>query len=100
MTKYPNPKNNQIRMTNGVLPASQIPIRSSLVIGAWTFFGIWVLGPWSFISLNASFLRRPASIVRQRRHVLDRLDGQAGGLKGGDRRLAARPGAFHFDFDF
>ena len=38
--------------------------------------------------------------MRQRGDVFDGLDRQAGGLQGGDCRLAARAGAFHADLDF
>ena len=50
-------------------------------------------------ALDAPLLRRPAAVVRQRRDVLDRLDVQAGGLQGGDGRLAAGAGALdpHLD---
>jgi len=37
--------------------------------------------------------------MRDRRHVFDQLDIQAGGLQGGDRAFAPRPGAFDTDFD-
>src|SRR6185437_6986414 len=45
------------------------------------------------------FLGRPATVVRQRRNIFDGLDGQAGGLQGGDGGLAARTGPFDAHFD-
>ncbi len=49
--------------------------------------------------LHAAFLGWPATVVRQRRHVFDGLDGQAGGLQRGDGRFAAgaRPLDPHLD---
>src|SRR5262249_32040260 len=49
--------------------------------------------------LHASFLGGAAAVVRQRRDVLDGLDVQAGGLQGGDGRLAAGAGALDADLD-
>src|SRR5690606_34211749 len=44
-------------------------------------------------------LRRPAAVVRNRGHVLDGLDLQAGGGKRLDRRLAARTRALDLHVD-
>ena len=38
---------------------------------------------------------RAAAIMRDRRHIADRGDGEAGGLQGAQRRLAPRAGAAH-----
>src|SRR5947207_13973663 len=51
-------------------------------------------------SLHATFLRGAAAVVRQRGDVLDGLDGQAGGLQGGDGGLAARARPLDADLDF
>src|SRR5207247_4964495 len=50
--------------------------------------------------LNASFLRRPAAVVGQRRDVFDGLDGQAGALQGGDGGFASRARTLDAHFDF
>src|SRR5262249_20143055 len=47
---------------------------------------------------NAPALARPAAVVRDRGHVADRRDGEAGGLKRAQRRLAAGARARHPDF--
>src|SRR5205823_384868 len=62
-----------------------------------TLLASLVLG--EFLGLDAAFLRRAAAVVRQRRDVFNGLDGHAGGLQGGDRRLAARAGALDADLD-
>src|SRR5262249_13221260 len=49
--------------------------------------------------LDPALLRGPAAVVRERSHVLDCLDDQAGLLQGGDRRLAAGAGALQLDLD-
>src|SRR5215475_5373169 len=47
---------------------------------------------------DAPPLARTATIVRDRRHVADRGDGEARGLQRAERRLAARTGTGDFDF--
>src|ERR1700712_5294183 len=47
---------------------------------------------------NAPALARTAAIVRDRRHVTDRRDGEARRLQGPQRRLTARTGAVNFHF--
>src|SRR5580704_6102922 len=47
---------------------------------------------------NPPTLARTAAIVRDRRHVTDRGDGEARSLQRAQRRLAARTGASHFHF--
>src|SRR6516162_9780669 len=49
--------------------------------------------------LDSPLLLRAASVVRQRRHVLDRLDLEARRLEGADSTLASRAGALHADLD-
>src|ERR1700694_4206201 len=89
--------------------SQRLPLRNSLMPSRrhnWQTEAIWralFAGPGSRVQgwgLNASFLGGPAAIVRQRRHVFDGLDRQAGGLQGGDGRLPARTGALDTDLDF
>src|SRR5271165_6607978 len=47
---------------------------------------------------NAPALAGPATIVRDRRHVTDRGDGEARGLQRAERRFAARTGTGDLDF--
>ena len=49
--------------------------------------------------LDAPSLGRPATVVRQRRHILDGLDDQPGRLQGGDGRFATGAGAFDAHLD-
>src|SRR5207244_13341904 len=53
--------------------------------------------PWP--TLPPPPLRRPAPVVRDRRHVTNRGDLQAGRLQRADGRLSAGPGASHEDLD-
>src|SRR5579872_321515 len=50
---------------------------------------------WSInrMSLYAPPLARPATVMRDRRHIADRRNGEAGGLQRAQRRLASRTGA-------
>src|ERR1700744_3088788 len=48
---------------------------------------------------DAPPLARTATIVRDRRHVTDRGDGEARGLQRAERRLTARTGTRDFDFE-
>src|SRR5450830_2135216 len=48
---------------------------------------------------DAAALRRAATVVRLRRHVLDRADLEAGRLERADRGLAARTRALDEDVD-
>src|SRR5262249_25647037 len=48
---------------------------------------------------NAALLGRSAAVVRQGRDVLDGLDGQAGGLQGGNGRLASGAGTLDAHLD-
>src|SRR5688572_6896551 len=59
-----------------------------------------VTGHMRWCLLDAALLARPAAVVGQRRHVLDRADGQAGGGQRADGRLAARAGAAHAHLHF
>src|ERR1700679_3657333 len=52
------------------------------------------------VLLNSSPFRRTAPVVRQRRHVLDTADLQAGVLKIQHRLLATRAGPLDLDFHF
>src|ERR1043165_6277240 len=49
--------------------------------------------------LYAAALRRPAAVVRDRRHVLDGLDVETAGGEGADGRLAARTRPLHLHVD-
>ena len=49
---------------------------------------------------DAPLLRWTASVVRQRRDVLDRLDVQAGRMNGSDGAVATRARAFHTNLNF
>src|SRR5579871_4631391 len=53
----------------------------------------------AFFLLHSPFFGWPAAVVGQGSDVLDGLDGKAGRLKRGDRRLTTGPGALdpHFD---
>src|SRR5579872_1872155 len=50
-------------------------------------------------SLYSTTLRRPASVVRDGRDVLDHRDLETGGLQRADRRLTAGAGTLHEDLD-
>src|SRR5699024_8764424 len=50
------------------------------------------------VSSDPAALRRPAAIVRNRRHVTDGGNGKPYGLQGAERGLAARTGSLHLDF--
>src|SRR5262245_45689777 len=76
------------------MPSRRQSLQTGSVVRAivrWSLVG----GRWS--ELDAALLRRAAAVVRQRRHVLDGLDGQPGLLERRDRRLA--PGARPLDAD-
>src|SRR4051812_38466080 len=70
-------------------------------ISPWSGSGKTPTGccPWAYGNLDAAFLGRAAAVVWQRGDVLDGLDGQAGGLQGGDRRLAPGAGALDAHLD-
>src|SRR6266849_9959728 len=59
-------------------------------------FGRWFL---VMVQLDAPLLRGATTVVRQRCHILDGLDRQAGRLQRGDRRLASGARSLDADLD-
>lgn len=49
---------------------------------------------------NATTFRRTATVVRKRRNVFDRFDGEAGLREGGNRHIATAARAFDANVDF
>src|SRR5262249_22084169 len=57
-----------------------------------------ISGDWGLS--NPSPLGGPAAVVRQGRHVFDRLDHQPRRLQPGNRAFPSRAGALHANFNF
>ena len=53
-----------------------------------------------YSNLDATALLWPATVVRQRRHVFNRLDFQAGALQGSDRAFPTAAGSANLHVDF
>src|SRR5690606_6229375 len=72
----------------GLLPAAELAVRTRVT----SHFS-------SLLSSDSAALRRTAAVVRDRGHVLDRVDLETGRLQGADRGLTAGAGPLDEDVD-